>query len=332
MTPGPPSDHEVVACLEGALGDARVARLERAPYPYATSYPLEDVRAVLQDGRTLHLILKDLTSDRLLDDALGTKPGFLYEPRRCIETYRRLLSERDIGATFIGAFTDDAAGRYWFLVEKVAGVELWQVGDRGTWASVARWLARFHTSFSDEGERVAERNPYLLRYDPDYLRIWPARALAVAARRGLDDESLRALQGLAAQYEDVVVTLAAVPQAFIHGELYPSNVLVGGSGEDPSIWPIDWEMAGVGPQFLDLAALTAGWDGEEQARLVGAYLDELGSAGGHGSDDHLRRVLDCCRLHYALQWLGWSTDWSPPAEHARDWVSEALIVGERLGL
>jgi hypothetical protein len=27
----------------------------------------------------------------------------------------------------------------------------------------------------------------------------------------------------------------------------------------------------------------------------------------------------------ATHWLGWSSDWSPPKEQARDWLGEALI-------
>jgi hypothetical protein len=32
-----------------------------------------------------------------------------------------------------------------------------------------------------------------------------------------------------------------------------------------------------------------------------------------------------------VQWLGWSSQWSPPAQHAHDWLSEALALAERLG-
>jgi aminoglycoside phosphotransferase (APT) family kinase protein len=102
--------------------------------------------------------------------------------------------------------------------------------------------------------------------------------------------------------------LASVPPSFIHGELYPSNVLVGVAGEAQVVWPVDWEMAGVGPPILDLAALTAGWEGEEQAKLVDAYIDELGSIGGSSPEAELLALLDCCRLHYALSgWDGRST-------------------------
>lgn len=336
MTSAPPSDQEVIACIEEALGAeherAGVTRLDRAAYPYATSYPLEEVQALLDDGRTLRLILKDLTWERLLGDALRTKPRFLYQPRRCIQTYRRVLSRSGVGARCYGTFADDLTGRYWLLIEKVPGVELWQVGDAHTWEGVARWLARFHSSFADEGDRVLERNPFLIRYVPDFLRIWPSRALDVAAGRGVDGDDLRGMAHLVARYDAVVDMLASVPPSFIHGELYPSNVLVGLIDEVQAVWPVDWEMAGVGPPILDLAALTAGWEGEEQAQLVDAYLEQLRSLGGCGPAGEIGTLLDCCRLHYALQWLGWAVDWSPPAEHARDWVSEALTLGERLGL
>ena len=323
MSPGAPTDEEILGCLEVA----GVAGMERRPYAYATSYPLEEVTVQLDDGRTLSLILKDLTWERLLADAGRTKPRFLYEPRRCLETYRRVLAERGVGARCHGTFADARTGRYWVLIEKVTGVELWQIGDVATWESVARWLAGFHLSFAEEGERVLQRNPYLLTYGPDYLRLWPGRALDAVS-----GEDRRRLQGMVAGYDQVVERLAGVPRSFVHGELYPSNVLVDATEDGVAVWPIDWEMAGVGSPLLDLAALTAGWDGEEQARLVGAYLDELGPAPWLGQAGEVGSLLDCCRLHYALQWLGWSGDWTPPPEHARDWVSEALRLGEKLGL
>ena len=336
MSPAAPSDQEIVAGIEEAPGGGDrppgVVAIERRPYRYATSYPLEEVTAHLDDGRTLHLILKDLTWERLLDDARRTKPRFLYEPRRCIETYRRILLGTGVGAACHGAFADVESGRYWLLIEKLPGVELWQVGDFGTWESVARWLARFHRRFVDEGERVKLRNPFLLCYDSDFLRTWARRALEGAAGQGIGDDRLRAMTGLLAGYGQVVDRLAAVPPVFIHGELYPSNVLVAGTGPTPTVWPVDWEMAGVGPPLLDLAALTTGWEGAEQAKLVDAYLDELGPAGSRGPSGEVSTLLDCCRLHYALQWLGWSPDWSPPPEHTRDWVFEALTLGERLDL
>ncbi len=336
MTLAPPRDDEVVRCLAEGLrrrGEhVGIAAVRRAPYPYATSFPLEEVVAHLDDGRVLRLVLKDLTWEALLGDARRTKPPFLYDPLRCVRTYEAVLAGRGVGAAWWGTLGDEESGRHLLLLERVPGVELWQIGDLAVWASVARWLARFHLSFADEGEAIRRRNPHLLRYGAELLGVWPDRALDVAAARGAAVEHRHRLGRLARNYDAVVDRLTGGPQQLVHGELYPSNVLVSTAGAAAEVWPVDWEMAGVGTPLLDLAALTEGWHGAEQDALVDAYLDEAGSAGRWPDRDEVAAVLDCCRLHYALQWLGWSAEWSAPPEHARDWAAEAVEVAERLDL
>ena len=65
--------------------------------------------------------------------------------------------------------------RYWLLLEKVAGVELWQVGDFAVWEDVARWLGAFHARFFDE---TRGRHSGLLREDTSKM----ARTHAAARR------------------------------------------------------------------------------------------------------------------------------------------------------
>jgi hypothetical protein len=43
-------------------------------------------------------------------------------------------------------------------------------------------------------------------------------------------------------------------------------------------------------------------------------------------------ALDYCRLHLAVQWLGWAPEWSPPPEHTQDWLGEALGLARKLEL
>jgi len=125
---------------------------------------------------------------------------------------------------------------------------------------------------------------------------------------------------------------------FLHGEFYASNVLVHepahGGREDLRVCPIDWEMAAVGPGLIDLAALTAGgWTADEKEALALAYRAALEhTENWPPSPDAFLVALDYCRLHLAVQWLGWSQDWTPPPEHAQDWLGEALGLAEKLGV
>jgi hypothetical protein len=307
--------------LRAALGGERVEELEREPYPYSSSHPLELLRVSLASGERLDLIFKDLSPGALLEEARGVKPGFLVDPQREIDVYRRLRADASAGPPrFHAAVVDEDAGRYWLFLEAIEGRGLYEVGDIGVWEDVARSVAALHRSLAEL------RSPHLLRLDRDYYRIWPRRALRFAA-----PEAARALEPLVAGYETVVDRLVSLPAAPIHGELYASNVLVAETDATRRVWFVDWEMAAVGPALVDLAALTAGgWTEDERRGLVLAYRSELGQE--VAAQEDFLADLDRCRLHLAFQWLGWSPDWTPPAAHRRDWLAEVLYLAERLGL
>jgi hypothetical protein len=275
--------------LERSLG-AAVVRLERRPYAYETSHPLEELDVDLDDGRSLRLLRKDLGTSP------AERPSFLHEPAREIETYRHVLESADLGtAKFYGAADEQ------LYIEKVEGSELWQLGELEAWQRAAGWLAGMHAALLDQADQ-----PHLLRYDRDFYRLWLVRAETISGDLGL----------VARMYDDVVERLLALPQGLIHGDFYPSNILVA----QARICPVDWELGAAGPLLLDLAALTTGWPEVDQEAIAAAYGEVSSEA------------LDCCRLQLAVRWLGWSDDWTPPPEHAKDWRREALAVAERLAV
>jgi Ser/Thr protein kinase RdoA (MazF antagonist) len=323
-----PSDQEVVDLLNRQDGIGEVVSLTRRPYRYATSAPLEELHVEAADGAELDLILKDLSRERLLGEAAAAKPEFVHRPERELETYRRILAPAGIGPRCFGATADPDSGRYWLLIEKVPGVELWQVGELPVWEEVAHWLGGLHARFMGHAEEVTEANPHLLDLSADWFSSWRGRALEGLAES--DDRRARGLQEALAGYEEVVIALTALPRTFVHGELYPSNVLVV-RGSPPRICPVDWEMAAVGPGLIDLAALVGGWTEPQRRRLVAAYLSSSDDTAGL-EPAAVEQDLARCRLHLALQWLGWSADWRPPPEHAHDWLGEALELADGLGL
>ncbi|MDQ3870623.1 MAG: phosphotransferase, partial [Chloroflexota bacterium] len=122
--------------------------------------------------------------------------------------------------------------------------------------------------------------------------------------------------------------LAALPRTLIHGEFYASNVLFDRDAATTRVRAVDWETCGIGPGALDLAALTAGsWNESERCRIERAYVDACPPHLRPAKDD-----LDHARLLLAAQWVGWASEWRPPAEHAHDWRREALTLIEKLGL
>ena len=310
------------ARLRERLGSG-VRSLTRRPHAYRTSFPLEELDVVLEDGRTLPLVCKDLGLDGLQHGAKLAKDPSRHDPRREIEAYRLLDRAGGLGTPALyGAVSDESLGRHWLFLERVHGVPLWQVGDRAVWEAAAAWLGRFHRTF--------------LGVDPgpgtSLLLAHRARSLDAMGRavRQTPGRRRAALARIAGRYGEVVDRLAALPRTLVHGDFHASNVVVDLSADPPRIAPTDWEAAGLGPGLLDLAGLTSGgWSEADRAAMVSAYR----SAASDGEpDDEFHRDLECSRLHHAVQLLGLPGTWTPPAEHAHDWLGEAVAAAERLGL
>jgi aminoglycoside phosphotransferase len=300
--------------LEAGLAAQRVElggalRVDPVPSRYSTSYALHDLTVLRGDGPPLALVVKDLQWASMLPEARRTKPRFLYDPSREIGVYRHVLDRDALGTARCYAAVDDDDRGSWILLERVPGVPLVEVGDRESWRRAMRWLARFHARGGvDRGARSVP----LLRHDERFYRMWMDRA-----RRFVPDPRLA---WVATRYDTVVERLLAQRPTFIHGELYASNVLVDGD----RVCAIDWEMAGIGPALVDVAALTAGtgWNAADEMVLLESYRDDI--------DAELLRDLDACRAYLAIQWLGWSASWTPPLERAHDWLAVAVAATERL--
>lgn len=333
---------ELQAALEDTLREhfgkpVAIERLDRRPCPYRTSFPLEELDVVTRDGSAIRIVFKDLSRESLPPRVQSVKPEFLHDPLREIESYLEILAPAQLGtAVCYGATIDPERCRHWLFIENVEGDALWQIGELETWAEAARWLARMHDRYDAE-RGWKERAEHLVRYDAAFYRLWPDRALALARRSGQDDGAVGALERIAQRYDPVLERLTSLPSTFIHGEFYPSNILVSGERGSVRVCPIDWELAGVGPGLIDVAALTTGgsrgWGDDELEALAAAYRDAVGSIGSQlATNADFQEALDCCRLHLALQWLGWAADWSPPDEHRQDWLGEAIRVAGRLDL
>jgi hypothetical protein len=312
----------------------RIVGLVRRPFPYRSSFALEEMDLTFEDETTLRLVFKDLSPGGLLPEGRRAKPAFLYEPLREIETYRRILPRIPDAPIFYGAVVDPSISRWWLFVERIEGVPLTDKGGGWAWREAARWLARMHGRFAGQAHRLAQSVP-LIRHDEAFYRCWLERSRSHLdrIRPDLSAKAKHRFNRLAARYDRLVVRLSDLPVTFVHGEFFPSNVLVQGAEQALRIRPVDWEMAAIGPGAIDLAALVSGrWSEEERSSIAMAYRQELLAKGPAPNEEQFLEALDLCRMHLAIQRLGWSPDWLPPPEHAHDWLGEALSLADRVGL
>jgi hypothetical protein len=315
-------DAEAVEQAVGEVFGREAVLVQRHSSLYSSSFLIEDLEIQLSDGKRLHAVFKNVGPDAMLDVAESVRPFFLRDPLREIEVYEKLLAREHMGTPALyGTIVVPSIGRYWLFIEKVPGIELYQVGDFEVWLEVARWLGRFHASDTSDGERAQNAVPRLLHCDPESYRTWLDRAQI---------RNSTIVEPVAAHYERVIEVLESLPRQWMHGEFYASNILIHERDGRRRICPIDWEMSAIGPGLLDVAALASGkWTAEQRERIVEAYYSAVPES-LYPRD--LSTAFACCQLQIALQWLGWSSDWTPPPQLANDWQAELtrLCAGEPL--
>ena len=171
----------------------------------------------------------------------------------------------------------------------------------------------------------------MVRYNRDFFRIWPGRVRSILQVRKAATPSQ--IDVLVRGYRRATERLLQLPPTLVHGDFYPSNVIVQRKMKELRICAVDWEMAAAGPGIIDLAALVSGgWTERQEANLILTYMNAISPEPGSILEkEKFFEDVACGQLHLAMQWLGWSQDWSPPEEHKQNWLQIALGIIERFG-
>jgi aminoglycoside phosphotransferase (APT) family kinase protein len=292
-----------------------VAAIRRRGFPESTSYAVEIVTVEFATGDSIDIFLKDYGRSRLPKDAAADRR------ERELRVYEELLESRELGtARFYGAHRDDAASRFWLMLEFVEGQPLRDCKYE-YWPAAAGWLGRLHGQFRGQGDRLRSCE-FLVRHDAAFFVGAAERALR--ALSGLSAALAERLAAVLEGYDAVVPVLAGDANTLVHGSYRPQNVLVDRSSERPRICPTDWELAAFGRSTYDLAFVCDGFRPPRLEELFDAYRREAEGSGLLPCDrDDLRHEVDCFRLHKTINSLGHLHQWPHPAETAAKVVATA---------
>jgi Ser/Thr protein kinase RdoA (MazF antagonist) len=261
-------------------------------YPYSSTHRIELAGA----GK----LRKDLSVSARMTH-VSPRPDVLEDPTREPAAYRHVLAPLGIGPRLIDS------GHDWVILEHLDAPELWQIGSVEVWIAVAAWVAQMHTTLANELNRC--RRVPLLTYDAALFGLWRDRAAANGLSSCVIDAHRRAS-----------ARLLGLPRTVLHGDLYASNLLVEPT-EGVQVWPIDWELMGLGPAVVDLVALTAGgWSEAARGAMARTYFD---TARYPRSESERLGDLCAARLHLCVQWIGADVEWTSPVAHRHNWLAEA---------
>ncbi len=308
--------------------ECSIVSFSRRPHPRRSSFVLEELDVELHGGDRFSVVFKNIGPDALLSLADRGRTAVDYDPECEIRAYRDVLSP-DLGTpACYGAELDPPKGRYWLFLEKVVGMELVDIGEFARWEEAAQWLVRFQRRHSDSNRLPTG----FQRYDANYYRLWLERAVravpALQRRFGLPGP---AFQTLRSGYGAIVAQLTDLPLTVVHGDFYPSNIiLVSASVAQSRLCPVDWGAMALGPGLIDLAALVSGsWSESQRKRLVKDYWRCL-QADRMSFDEFLSAML-CCRVFLSLQWLASCSGREELPPGVQSWVREADFLYRQAG-
>ena len=247
--------------------------------------------------------------------AYGHRRGLAFEAN----VYQQVLQPLRVSVPALRGIHHASSPRQtWLLLEYLDNAAF--VNKDPSWLpEAAEWLGRFHAVT----ERRVSRPSYqfLPRYDARYYRGWARRV-----RRSADKFQAGGhwLDKVCDGFEASIHDLMSAPQAVIHGEYYPANVLV----RKGRIRPVDWETAAVGAGEIDLATLTDNWSSGLARDCERAYRSARWPL---GAPREFARRLRAARFYELLRWAGEPLAWGD--EEGREfYIGKLRSTGERLGL
>lgn len=311
---------EIPKALRTGSNHARFLKiLRRTPNPYATSYPTEIVTCLLADGTKPRVLCK---YDVELQDSPDThRGGVEYEAM----VYRDILvASKNTAPRYYGTFVLPTEGVLCLVTEYVdSALRFDQMAAIDAVPRVASWLGAFHRKKTAAVSELAQHGR-LRRYDEDYYLAWANRTMEITRRMEDTYSWLRAIRNA---FGDLISLLVTKHVTIVHGEFYPSNVLLNPRG----VFPVDWENAAIAAGEVDVAAAIEGWRDREASEFEQVYRRARWPDTPIDSTD---ATLDAARLYWYFRWLGDRAEWSrnKGSERTQQRFHSLMRLAVRMGI
>jgi len=322
---------EGLSHLSGDRVRVRVRSIRAEELRKGGSFAMHRLDVQLESGDVLPAVFKDLNPLRQLQNAKRIRRLELGRSRREIWMYRHVLPGLALGTPRLYGYRwEPKRGNLWLFVEDAGPHRLAHRGDLGLFEQAAAWVGRFHAATT--GMASDER---LLRYDRAHYER-RGRDLEACLRRIAEPDRPLVERALA-RHGALVQLVDGLPHGMIHGEFFGKNVLVRRDRATDAIAVIDWETAATGPQYVDLASISAGrWTRSQQMAMRRAYFDARHSPVPVGVDwKRFNEEVDVVAILQAVSWLGFwvGSDPNDPryASHVSRWMHELrTALGEHV--
>jgi len=216
-------------------------------------------------------------------------------------TYMRVLAGTPLDPPqLLGSMCDPVGSRYSLALEHLHGEPI-RLCNSHHFELVATWLGRMDAHFQRHPERLTSPSPLIVqdgaffRARAELVRI-AAKQYGVRVRYRID----RALE----VHDAVSNEMGGLRTSLVHGALLRRHVLICTGSGQARVRLLDWTHAGLGSPLYDLARIAEACTPATRERMVHAYRDELvRGTSTHVDGWHTRRMLNCFRLHHALDSL-----------------------------
>jgi hypothetical protein len=259
--------------------------------------------------------------------------------RRCRLVAQRWLPAlglEDYGPPLLAMVADPGGEGAWAVYEDLRGHTLATdrpVNDELEAAIEA--IARVHTAFAEHpllpefrlwgGDRGIHFYSANVRDAIVALRSLDLDRLggnATAAREAL----LQRMDALKSEESERAEVLAALggPETLVHGDLWPTNVLVLANRDAVHVRLIDWDEAGAGQVGFDLSTLLSRFDASDRGWILGIYRRAVERLAGWElpGDWQLNLIFETAAYARLASLLVWSV--AAAEEGEPDWLPERL--------